>query len=101
MPSTHILTGAIVLWLVASSQGQYQGPSTGSTPYVLPVAPGYQTMSILTTDNTNVPTANADDAVPKAGGGAYGLGGIPDGLGAFDNGNGTFTLLVNHEFPNG
>jgi hypothetical protein len=27
----------------------------------------------------------------------YRLVGIPDGLGAFDNGDGTFTLLVNHE----
>ena len=26
--------------------------------------------------------------------------GIPDGLGAFDNGNGTFTVLMNHEIPN-
>jgi hypothetical protein len=25
--------------------------------------------------------------------------GIPDGLGAFDNGDGTFTLLMNHEIP--
>jgi hypothetical protein len=29
--------------------------------------------------------------------GGYRLVGIPDGLGAFDNGDGTFTLLVNHE----
>jgi hypothetical protein len=26
--------------------------------------------------------------------------GIPDGLGAFDNANGTFTLLMNHELGN-
>ena len=26
--------------------------------------------------------------------------GIPDGTGAFDNGDGTFTLVVNHEFGN-
>jgi hypothetical protein len=25
--------------------------------------------------------------------------GIPDGLGAYDNGDGTFTLLMNHEIP--
>jgi hypothetical protein len=29
--------------------------------------------------------------------GGYRLVGVPDGLGAFDNGDGTFTLLVNHE----
>src|SRR6185295_15962688 len=28
------------------------------------------------------------------------MSGIPDGLGAFDNGDGTFTLLVNHELGN-
>lgn len=28
------------------------------------------------------------------------MSGIPDGLGAYDNGDGTFTLLMNHEFVN-
>ncbi|HEV8377237.1 MAG TPA: hypothetical protein VGP99_00180 [Tepidisphaeraceae bacterium] len=27
----------------------------------------------------------------------YRMAGIPDGLGAFDNGDGTFTVLMNHE----
>ena len=70
------------------------GPSTASTPYVLPVVPGIDTISVLTTDNTG---STPDDLVPKVGGGTYGLAGIPDGMGAFDNGNGTFTLLVNQE----
>jgi hypothetical protein len=29
--------------------------------------------------------------------GGYRMSGIPDGLGAFDNNDGTFTLLMNHE----
>src|SRR5262245_40270588 len=29
------------------------------------------------------------------------MAGIPDGLGAFDNGDGTFTVLMNHEIPGG
>src|SRR5262249_27772909 len=29
--------------------------------------------------------------------GGYRMVGIPDGLGAFDNGDGTFTVLMNHE----
>src|SRR5262245_15652814 len=29
--------------------------------------------------------------------GGYPFAGVPDGLGAFDNGDGTFTVLVNHE----
>ena len=31
--------------------------------------------------------------------GTYAMPGIPDGLGAFDNGDGTFTVLMNHELP--
>jgi hypothetical protein len=45
--------------------------------------------SILTVDNTG---ATPDDSI-----GGYGMTGIPDGLGAYDNGNGTFTVLMNHE----
>jgi hypothetical protein len=29
----------------------------------------------------------------------YRMAGIPDGLGAYDNGDGTFTVLMNHEIP--
>lgn len=74
-----------------------KGVSTGSTPYILPIASGVSLTSILTTDNTG---SNPDDTVPKVGGGTYGMDGIPDGLGAFDNGDGTFTLLMNHELGN-
>lgn len=63
------------------AQGQ-TGPSTLNTPYVLPTIPGAQFTSILT----------AGDVV-----GGYKMSGIPDGTGAFDNGDATFTLLVNHE----
>jgi hypothetical protein len=80
-----------------TAHGQFQGPSTSSTPYLLPTLPGYQTTSVLTVDNTGL---NPDDLVPKVGGGTYGMNGIPDGLGAFDNGDGTFTLLMNHELGN-
>jgi len=59
-----------------------QGPSSTSTPYVVPVAPEIGITSILT----------VGDGV-----GDYRLAGVDDGLGAFDNFDGTFTLLVNHE----
>ena len=36
---------------------------------------------------------SANEAAPNG----YKMAGIPDGLGAFDNGNGTFTVLMNHE----
>ena len=65
------------------AQGQ-TGPSTLTNPYVLPTNPGAQVTSILT----------AGDVV-----GGYKMAGIPDGAGAFDNGDNTFTFLVNHEIP--
>jgi hypothetical protein len=58
------------------------GPSSSTSPYVIRVEPGVVSKAILT----------VGDAI-----GGYRLAGIPDGLGAFDNGDGTFTLLVNHE----
>jgi hypothetical protein len=58
------------------------GPSTQTAPYVQAIAPKVKITSILTTG----------DVVN-----GYKMGGIPDGLGAYDNGNGTFTVLMNHE----
>ncbi len=60
------------------------GPNSSQTPYILPTATGVTTTSILTVGDT-------------ATGGNYQMAGIPDGLGAFDNGDGTFTVLMNHE----
>ena len=66
------------------SQGS-TGPSSSQTPYLVPSVPNVNFTSILT----------SNEAV-----GGYKLAGIPDGLGAYDNGNGTFTLLTNHEIGN-
>ena len=65
------------------------GPSSSQTPYVVPTAPGVELVSILT----------VGDAVKKnhAGNQLYRMVGIPDGLGAFDNGDDTITVLMNHE----
>src|SRR5262245_45357513 len=54
-----------------------------ASPYLVPTSPSVSTTAILTTG----------DSV-----GTYQMAGIPDGLGAFDNGDGTFTVLMNHEF---
>ena len=67
----------------APAEGTSTGPSSSATPYVLPVAGSGVAMKSLLT---------VGDAI-----GGYKMAGIPDGLGAFDNGNGTFTLLMNHE----
>ena len=61
------------------------GPSSSQTPFLVPVAKDVKFTSIL----------SAGDAV-----GAYRMAGTPDGAGAYDNGDGTFTLVMNHEFGN-
>lgn len=59
------------------------GPSSSDEPYLVRQVPGVNFTSIL----------SAPDAV-----GGYRMAGTPDGLGAFDNGDGTYTVLMNHEF---
>ncbi len=60
------------------------GPSSSQSPYVVRSVPGVVTKAILTVGDSPV-------------GSSYRMAGIPDGLGAFDNRDGTFTLLMNHE----
>ncbi|RYD83604.1 MAG: choice-of-anchor D domain-containing protein [Sphingobacteriales bacterium] len=69
---------------LAYNQG-ITGPSTKQTPYLQPLQEGVQFTSIL----------GAGEKV-----GNYTMAGLPDGTGAFDNGDGTFTFLVNHEIGN-
>lgn len=59
------------------------GPSSSQTPYLVPTGAGVDVKSIIT----------VGDAAPNG----YKMVGIPDGLGAFDNGDGTFTVLMNQE----
>jgi hypothetical protein len=64
-------------------------PSSSQSPYLVRSEPGVVSKSILTVgDSVNL---KPDDATP------YRMVGIPDGLGAFDNGDGTFTVLMNQE----
>jgi hypothetical protein len=65
------------------------GPSTTTTPYLTPSASGVEFTSILT----------VGDEVKKKhkGNENYRMVGIPDGMGAYDNGDGTITVLLNHE----
>lgn len=62
--------------------GAQTGPSSSQAPYLVRTTPGVVTTSLLT----------VGDSV-----GGYRMVGIPDGLGAYDNGDGTFTVLMNHE----
>lgn len=63
------------------------GVSTSSTPYIVPTVPGAYFRSLLTVGET-------------AATGSYRMVGIMDGVGAYDNNDGTFTVLINHELGN-
>jgi hypothetical protein len=64
---------------------EVKGPSSSQSPYLLSRDSHVYTESLLTTgDSLN----------------GYKMAGIPDGLGAFDNGDGTFTVLMNQEIGN-
>jgi len=65
------------------------GPSTSQSPYLVSVNPNIRFESILSAGDA-VGT-KADGVTPWV------FAGAPDGLGAFDNGDGTFTVLVSHE----
>lgn len=63
-----------------------QGPSSTAAPYLQAAEAGTELTSILTVGDT---AANG-----------YRMVGLPDGLGVYDNEDGTFTLLMNHELGN-
>lgn len=82
------IAGATLLFGVttagAAAPGTSQGPSTTVDPYVIPVDPSNTTIkSLLTVDNLA-----ADNG--------YTMAGIPDGLGAYKDGN-NVVLLSHHE----
>lgn len=85
-PMSLPLSLAILLVFDSGAALAAQGPSSSANPYLQGVAPGVAFTSILTTGD-------------KVGG--YAMAGLPDGLGAYDNFNGTFTLLMNHEMSAG
>jgi hypothetical protein len=60
-------------------------PVPGS-PFLTPTARGWSCTSLLTTGNEV---------------GGYPMAGSPDGVGAFENGDGTITILINHEIDAG
>jgi hypothetical protein len=66
----------------AVTYAQFKGPTSSNTSYVFPSIAPVITASLMSVgDSVN----------------GYRMVGIPDGLGAFDNGDQTFTLLMNHE----
>lgn len=73
---------AMGAFVVATPALAGTGPSSSQTPFVVPLLPTVDVTSILT----------VGDSV-----GGYQMIGIPDGLGAIDNGDGTFNVYMNHE----
>jgi hypothetical protein len=65
------------------------GVTSSQRPYLVPVQPDVKIKAILTTGDS--PNLKPDGVTP------YRMVGLPDGLGAYDNDDGTFTLLSNHE----
>ena len=60
--------------------------NTKAPPYLVPLANGVEFVPMVTTG----------DVV----GGNYRMIGVPDGLGAYNNADGTFSLIMNHELTN-
>ena len=80
-----IAVGSALAILAMGAQAA-QGPSSSQPSYMNAIARGVEFNSILTTG----------DAARNG----YRMSGIPDGLGAYDNGDGTITVLMNHEIDN-
>src|SRR5258705_10764438 len=64
----------LIVYMPLFSFGQITGPSSSQSPYLISTATGVTYTSIL----------SANDSIN-----GYKMSGIPDGLGAFDNGDGT------------
>lgn len=69
-----------------SDAAERQGPSSSQPPYLVGTERGVSATSVVT----------VGDEV-----GGYRMVGLADGLGAYDNHDGTFTLLANHELSAG
>ncbi|MBK9763305.1 MAG: DUF839 domain-containing protein [Flavobacteriales bacterium] len=84
MHRSLVCASLLIATCTLQAQSSVTGCSSSGSPYMLATAPGVSTTSLLTTGNMI---------------GGYRMVGTPDGLGAYDNGDGTFTVLMNHEMP--
>ncbi len=79
------LAAVLAALAVPAGAQMFTGPNSSAAPYQVPVVPGARITSVLT----------AGDTVN-----GYRMVGIPDGIGAWDNGDSTWTLILNHELGN-
>ena len=80
--STLVLASSVML-------GSTTGPSSSHANYIEGSIPGVDFVALLTAGDSVKKRGTANDT--------YRMVGIPDGLGAFDNLDGTITVLMNHE----
>lgn len=110
MRNRGVFGAAALLAVCGGAFGQVSGPSTSHTSYMLPSSPtsGVVFTSLISNGNGSGGLAqqvygriNANNQFVAGSGGTVGNGyqmaGIPDGMGAYDNGDGTYTILMNHE----
>lgn len=77
-----LLTGSCLALAAMANAQLVTGPSSSQTPFLTNSLPDVKITSIL----------SVGDVVN-----GYRMVGLPDGSGAFDNGDGTFTFVLNHE----
>jgi len=82
--------GVALLFVGSLPAAQLQGTSSSALPYVN-LDPGFSASTIYSVLTVGDSVNNKADGTP------YRMVGLPDGLGAYDNNNGTFTVLMNHE----
>ena len=70
--------------ITMNTQAADHRSSSSQTSYLQAIAPSIGFTALLTAGNSI---------------NGYTMTGIPDGLGAYDNNDGTFTVLINHEIP--
>jgi hypothetical protein len=93
------ITGIIELLCTGPGGASSAPPAPAAA--ALRAAPGYLVALVPGVITQPLLTAGESPSVPAAAGQAlYRMVGMPDGLGAFDNDDGTFTLLSNHALGN-
>ena len=86
---THLFGAAV---LAAAACAAQAGFITSIAPYTVPVGPDYSIVPILSVGDRVPRTSNTNQL--------FQMVGLPDGLGAHANADGTVTVFMNHELRN-
>jgi secreted PhoX family phosphatase len=84
------ILGGAAAGVVALATAMPALATTAVKPYAVPIGTEYEVTPLFSVDDTVPETSNPSQQ--------YRMVGIPDGLGAHSNGDGTSTLYMNHEF---